>query len=93
MGCCTIARARRGIPSVPRSSSASPLNLSVYTVTVGTPRVSSSTASWTLHDVQEPQSPMPTITALTEVANLAINSFAAGVEELGLLMCSEAPMW
>jgi hypothetical protein len=35
----------------------------VHTVAVGMPLTSSSTESWTLHDVQEPQSPTPLTTA------------------------------
>jgi hypothetical protein len=32
-------------------------------VTVGLPRLCSSMASWTLHEVQDPQAPRPVITA------------------------------
>lgn len=61
IGCGTIA-------SLPVSSSASPSSRArgskdvVQIVSVDSPRCSSSIESWTLHDVQDPQSPVPVTT-------------------------------
>ena len=54
----------------------SPRNSSVTMVAVGMPRFSSSMLSWTLHDVQEPQSAMPLIT--TSHSRVAASSISSG---------------
>jgi len=41
------------------------MNWSEHMVIAGTPRFTDSAVSWTLHDVQEPQSPEPVITRST----------------------------
>lgn len=62
---------RLGAPLLAAVISASFLNRSVAKVTVGTPRRSSSTASWTLHAVQDPQlhNPFRTASVLLKSAN------------------------
>lgn len=50
------------MPSTRASVLARGMKASVTTVAVGLPLFSISTASWTLHDVQAPQSPEPVIT-------------------------------
>ena len=51
------ASGKAGMPSASASARPKATNSEEQIVTVGTPRFSSSMASWTLHDVQEPQSP------------------------------------
>ena len=46
-------------------------------VAVGTPRFSNSMLSWTLHDVQDPQSAMPLIT--TSHSPVAAASISSGI--------------
>jgi hypothetical protein len=53
-----------------------PRNSSVTIVAVGIPRFSSSMLSWTLHDVQDPQSAMPLIT--TSQSLIAAPSISSG---------------
>ena len=55
----------------------SPRNSSVTMVAVGMPRFSSSMLSWTLHDVQDPQSAMPLIT--TSHSPVAAASISSGI--------------
>ena len=57
-------------------TSYSPRNSSVTMVAVGTPRFSSSMLSWTLHDVQDPQSAIPLIT--TAHSRAAASSMSSG---------------
>jgi len=77
-----------GIPKARRSTSPSTLKRWVQTVTVGTPRRSSSTESWILHDVQEPQSPRPTIATWAEVVNASMTSCLAAMDAEGLRWCT-----
>ncbi len=54
-----------GCPSQPRACNCllpSSVNAVEHAVIAGTPRFTDSAVSWTLHDVQEPQSPEPVIT-------------------------------
>ncbi len=78
-----MARGSSGMPRDRRSTFPRVTNKWVQTVTVGIPRRSNSTASWILHDVQEPQSPRPTTTASTEATNWSSTSSEAGMEEVG----------
>ena len=55
-GCGTSTRGNSLMPRVALSVFASVINSSVTIVAVGIPACSSCTESWTLHDVQEPQS-------------------------------------
>ena len=73
-----------GIPRARRSTSPRTLKRWVQTVTVGTPRRSSSTESWILHDVQDPQSPRPTIATWAEVVNSSMTSCLAAIDAEGL---------
>ena len=73
-----------GIPKARRSTSPRTLKRWVQTLTVGTPRRSSSTESWILHDVQEPQSPRPTIATWAEVAKTSMTSCLAAMDAEGL---------
>ena len=54
----------------------SPRNSSVTMVAVGMPRFSNSMLSWTLHDVQDPQSAIPLIT--TSHSRVAAASISSG---------------
>lgn len=56
-----------GNPKAVASILAKPLNEVVVTISDGTPCFSRSTASWRLHDVQDPQSPKP-VTAKSQVS-------------------------
>ena len=51
-------------------------NSSVTMVAVGMPRFSNSMLSWTLHDVQDPQSAIPLIT--TSHSRVAASSISSG---------------
>ena len=55
-GCGTSTSGRPPMPRAALSVFASVINSSVTMVAVGIPAFSSCTESWTLHDVQEPQS-------------------------------------
>jgi len=79
-----MAMGNSGIPRARRSTSPRTLNRWVQTVTVGTPRRSSSTESWILHDVQDPQSPRPTIATWAEVVNSSMTSCLAAIDAEGL---------
>src|SRR5262245_780187 len=82
IGCDTVTTGRWGRPSAAEAVRPREMNASVPRTTAGIPRPSSSAASWTLHDVQEPQSADP-VRSTSAVA--AISSwFAAGCEAPGL---------
>ena len=68
-GCGSSTRGNSLKPRVAASARASVMNSSVMSVAVETPRLSSSTASWTLHDVHEPQSPNALMTASQSSVN------------------------
>jgi hypothetical protein len=53
---------KSGTPFARRSLSARVRKAVVVTIAAGTPALIISTASWRLHDVQDPQSPDPVIT-------------------------------
>ena len=82
-GCWGTARGNSGMPRDRRSTFPKVTNKWVQTVTVGMPRRSNSTASWILHDVQEPQSPKPTTTASAEATSWSSTSSEAGMEAVG----------
>ena len=84
MGCGATAIGRSGIPREHRSTLPRRWKRWLHTVTVGTPRRSSSTASWILHEVQEPQSPRPTTATSTVAANSSITCGSAGMDAVGL---------
>jgi hypothetical protein len=63
MGCGTTEYGRSGCLSRRRCVCVAVAKPEVTMVAVAMPRFSSSTLSWTLHDVQEPQSAMPVTTA------------------------------
>jgi len=79
-----MAMVSSGMPRERRSTSPNRLKRSVPTTTVRMPRFSNSTASWILHDVQDPQSARPTITAWTDSTSSSITSSLAGNEAVGL---------
>src|SRR5256712_4479074 len=62
IGCATYTAGRLGWPRLVVTLPYSVRNSSVTIVAVGMPRFSNSMLSWTLHDVQDPQSAMPLIT-------------------------------
>mgnify|MGYP001582052691 CR=1 FL=1 len=64
----------------------------VVSVTVGTPRASSSTLSWIHHAVQAPQLPMPQMTASARCARSSISGTASFREAMVFFsMTSAAP--
>ena len=79
-----MAMGRSGMPRERRSTLPSLWNKWLQTVTVGIPRRSSSTASWILHEVQEPQSPRPTTATATAPAISSMTRGSAGMEAVGL---------
>ena len=62
--------------------SVSAANLVVVTTTAGLPCFSNSTESWTLHDVQDPQSADPVMTRSTSFASRSNTSSLHGVAAL-----------
>lgn len=62
-GCAITTGVNVGVPSATRCLQTSSKNASVTMTAVGHPFRSSATASCTLHDVQDPQSPIAVITA------------------------------
>src|SRR6059036_2251896 len=72
----TYTAGRRGWPRLVVTIPYSVPNSSVTMVTVGMPRFSNSTLSWTLHDVQDPQSAIPLIT--TSHSRAAASSISSG---------------
>jgi len=62
IGWRTYTAGRPGWPRLVVTMPYSVRNSSVTIVAVGMPRFSNSMLSWTLHDVQDPQSAMPLIT-------------------------------
>ena len=73
---------RSGMPKAFASAKPNCKNSSVHRVTVGTPLFSSSMASWILHEVHDPQSPMALTTPWHSFASSSIN--AAGSVGRGL---------
>ena len=76
IGCCTYTAGRLGWPRLVVTIPYSVRNSSVTIVAVGMPRFSSSMLSWTLHDVQDPQSAIPLIT--TSHSRTAASSTSSG---------------
>ena len=78
-----------GRPGLPRDLAmveASRLNCSVTITTEGTPFSSRETASWTLHVVQDPQCPMPTMAASDLSMRMFSVSLGVGLETSGLIV-------
>ena len=67
-------------PSARSSLTASPWNAVVAISPEGVPAFASSTASWRLHDVQDPQSAEPAKTTSHSFASSASSSGGAGVD-------------
>ena len=76
IGCGTYTAGRLGWPRLVVTISYSDRNSSVTMVAVGMPRFSNSMLSWTLHDVQDPQSAIPLIT--TSHSRAAASSISSG---------------
>src|SRR5437870_2470952 len=76
IGCRTYTAGRLGWPRLLVTMSYSVRNSSVTIVAVGMPRFSNSMLSWTLHDVQDPQSAIPLIT--TAHSRAAASSISSG---------------
>ena len=76
IGCGTYTAGKLGWPRLVVTIPYRPRNSSVTMVAVGSPRFSSSMLSWTLHDVQDPQSAMPLIT--TSHSRVAASSISSG---------------
>jgi hypothetical protein len=83
MGCRVMAMGKSGIPNARRSACPRFTKRWLQTTTAGTPRRSNSTASWILHDVQEPQSPRPTIATSAAAASSSRTDLEADTEEVG----------
>ena len=81
--CGIITRGRYGIPKLLTVVRARNSKRPVHIVTVGLPLFSSSTESWTLHVVQDPQSPIAFITRSVVRISSSIVSAAAENVELG----------
>src|SRR5262245_27557990 len=79
-----IRKGRPVTPSAASSLTASPWNTVVPINPAGVPARASSTASWRLHDVHEPQSAEPAKTRSHVFASSARISGAAGVDALAL---------
>src|SRR5207244_6797411 len=85
MGCGTVTTGKPGRPLAVTCARASGKNSSVPRTTQATPLASNSAASWTLHDVQEPQS-AEAVSATRAVAAISSRTAcAAPTEEPGLL--------
>ena len=56
----------------------------------GVPRLATSSESWRLHDVQEPQSPEPAKTRSQSFASPSMISSAAAVDALAFFRCTTA---
>ena len=75
-----MASGNVGCPSARACALPSELNAVETTVKAALPRLAISTLSWTLHDVQEPQSPEPVITRSHSRAISSSTSGAAGID-------------
>ena len=76
---------RSASPSARACALPSVTNAVEQTVTALVPRFATSTLSWTLHDVQEPQSPEPAMTTSQSVLSSSMISGLAGTEADGFL--------
>jgi len=68
------------LPSAFACARPSETNAVEHTVRLTRPRFAISTLSWTLHDVQDPQSPEPVMTRSHSRASSSIASAGAGTE-------------
>lgn len=84
-GWSTITIGSPTAPSDFTSLSASPWNAVVAMSPAAVPAFATSTASWRLHDVQDPQSPEPANTMSHRFASSATRSGAAGVAAFAFL--------
>ena len=74
-----------GIPKNFASVLPNSIKIDWQRVTVGFPFFCSSMASWTLHDVHDPQAPRPVITASHRVNSSSIIGFGAPCIWVGLV--------
>jgi len=65
---------------------ASSMKIDWHSVTVGFPFFCSSMASWTLHDVHDPQAPKPVITASQRFKISSMIGFGAPCMWVGLVL-------
>jgi len=84
MGWRTYTAGRPGWPRLVVTMPYSVRNSSVTIVAVGMPRFSNSMLSWTLHDVQDPQSAIPLIT--TSHSRAAASSISSGTGSAAALL-------
>jgi hypothetical protein len=77
-------------PSADSSLTARPWKAVVPMRPAGVPLFASSTVSWRLHDVQDPQSAEPAKTTSHSLLSSAITSGAAGVAAFALRRCTTA---
>ena len=75
---------RSGTPSALPCARPNPWKLVEQTVSPILPRFETSTLSWILHDVHEPQSPEPVMTASQSATSSDINASGAGMDALCL---------
>ncbi len=69
-----MAMGRSGDPSAFCCARPSPMKLVEQTVSAALPRFAVSTLSWILHDVQDPQSPEPAMTASASATSSSITA-------------------
>ena len=81
----TTAIGRSGAPSADCCARPSVTNAVEQTVREGLPRFATSTLSWTLHDVQEPQSPDPAMTTSHSAVRASSAASPAPIAELRFL--------
>jgi hypothetical protein len=72
------------MPSIFARITAAVVNASVSSVTAGVPRFSNSIVSWRPHDMQDPQSATPWITASQDLVSRSITSGGVGTDALNL---------
>ena len=92
-GCGITAIGKSGDPSAFCCARPRPMKLCEQTVSAALARFATSTLSWILHDVQDPQSPEPVITASTCPTNSFITSAGAPCEALFLRRLTTLHGW
>src|SRR5262249_47713961 len=83
-GCWTTRSGTVAIPRAWAARSAMPVKVVVQITAAGVPSRWRATASWTLHDVHDPQSPDPAKTRSHSLASSARSSGPAGLEAFRL---------
>ena len=89
-GCATTAIGSAGSPRADACARPNVVNAAEQIVTAARPRFATSTLSWTLHDVHDPQSPDPVMTRSHCPASSATIGSGAGTEAecfLRLMTC------